>query len=332
MSLENLKHFPVMLEKILSITTPQHGGTYIDCTFGAGGYSKALLEFSNTDVIAFDRDKSANIYANKILKKYKKRFKFYNKKFSEINTIQEISNPIKCIILDLGYSMIQMKDLSRGFSFNSTGSLDMRMGLNTLSAKEIINQLDEKKIELIFKYLGEEKNYKKIVYQISNLRKKKIINTEDLVELINKVKKKRYNRINEATKCFQALRIVVNNEISELIYGLIEATKKLKPGGMLLVITFHSIEDKIVKYFFRAYSEVSKSYSRYLPELKVKDQRLFDCPQRKFIKASEKELSLNLSSRSAKLRYGLRNKNNFFFPEDFIKKFKFYLDLEKISL
>ena len=332
MSLENLKHFPVMLERILSIVTPQHGGTFIDCTFGAGGYSKAILSFSNTEVVALDRDIFANFQANNLLKNYKKRFKFYNKKFSQINTIKEISKPIKAIILDLGYSMLQMKDLSRGFSFNSKGSLDMRMGLNSISAKEIVNQLDEQRLLSILKYFGEEKNYKKIVFQIISLRKKKTIDTKDLVELINKVKIKKYSRINAATKSFQALRIVVNNEISELIYGLIEATKKLKPGGMLLVITFHSIEDKIVKYFFKTYSEISKSYSRYIPELKVEDKRLFNYPKKKFIKASEKELLLNASSRSAKLRYVLRNNNKFIFPEEFIKKFKFYLDLEKIYL
>ena len=163
MSLENLKHFPVMLEKIISIVTPQHGGTFIDCTFGAGGYSKELLSFLNTEVIALDRDTSTIQSANVLLKNYKKRFKFYNKKFSQINTIKETSQPIKAIILDLGYSMLQMKDLSRGFSFNSKGSLDMRMGLNSISAKEIINQLDEHKLQSIIKYLGEDKNYKKIV-------------------------------------------------------------------------------------------------------------------------------------------------------------------------
>ncbi len=330
MSLENLKHFPVMLEKLLSIITPQHGGTYIDCTFGAGGYTKKILSFPNTEVLAIDRDPSSIYYAKPLKDKYKNRFKFYNKKFTALNSIIKTSSSYKAIVFDLGFSMMQMKDLSRGFSFNSSGPLDMRMGLNTFKAEKIINELDQKKIEQIFKFFGEEKNSKRIAFEIINQRNKKKLNTQDLVKLINKVKRKKYNRINEATKCFQALRIIVNNEISELIYGLIEATKLLKPGGILLVVTFHSIEDKIVKHFFRFYSEL-KNYSRYIPDANTKkDVRLFNCPERKAIKASEKEILLNPPSRSAKLRYALRNDNNFFFPEDFIEKFKNYLDLEKV--
>ena len=191
MSSGNLEHFPVMLDKILSIITPQHGGTFIDCTFGAGGYTKAILNFPNTKVIALDRDRSVNLHAHFLTQKYNKRLKFYNNKFSEIDKISEGNKSINAIILDLGFSMFQMKNLSRGFSFNSKGPLDMRMGFNDFGANKVINKLDQKEIELILKYFGEEKYNKRIAFQIINLRKKKEIDTQDLVKIINKVKKKK---------------------------------------------------------------------------------------------------------------------------------------------
>jgi 16S rRNA (cytosine1402-N4)-methyltransferase len=190
MSSGNLEHFPVMLDKILSIITPQHGGTFIDCTFGAGGYTKAILNFPNTKVIAIDRDQSVNSYAQLLIRKYNKRLKFYNNKFSQIDNISEATKSVKAIILDLGFSMFQMKNLSRGFSFNSKGPLDMRMGFNYFGANEVINKLEQKEIELILKYFGDEKYNKKIAFQITNLRRKKKIDTQDLVKIINKVKKK----------------------------------------------------------------------------------------------------------------------------------------------
>ena len=332
MSSENLEHFPVMLDKILSIITPQHGGTFVDCTFGAGGYSKAILNFENTEVIALDRDQSVNLYAQPLIQKYNKRFKFYNNKFSQIDKISEANKSIKAIILDLGFSMFQMKNLSRGFSFNSTGPLDMRMGFNDYGANDVINKLDQKEIELILKYFGDERYNKRIALQIINLRRKKRIHTEDLVKIINKVKKKSHSRINQATKSFQALRIFVNNEISELIFGLINATKKLKTGSMLVVITFHSLEDKIVKYYFRTYSERIKNPSRYIPQSVKKDIRLFNCPQKKPLIPSKKEILINPPSRSAKLRYVIRNDNEFIFPKDLVNKFQSYLDIERIGL
>ena len=333
MSSEDLKHFPVMLEKIISIITPQHGGIFVDCTFGTGGYSKAILDYSNTQVIGLDRDKSANIFANVLHKKYKNRFKFYNKKFSEIDKIPDQNKFIKAIVLDLGFSMVQMKNLSRGFSFNSKGSLDMRMGINKFGANKAINELEQKEIELILKYFGDEKYSRKISYKIVNLRKKKKLNTQDFVNIVNSIKKrKKYKRINEATKSFQALRIFVNNEISELIFGLINATKKLKPGSILAVVTFHSLEDKIVKYYFKTYSELVKNPSRYIPEMAKEDKRLFILPEKKPLIPSDKELSINPPSRSAKLRYVIRNDNNFFFPNDLITKFQNYLDIENIGL
>ena len=332
MSPENIEHFPVMLDKILSIISPQHGGTFIDCTFGGGGYSKALLKYPKTEIVALDRDILVNSKAKILSNKYKNIFKFFNSKFSEIDKISETENA-KAIIFDLGFSMIQMKDLKRGFSFNSKGLLDMKMGLNSYNANDVINNLNQKEIELILKYFGEEKNYKKIAFQIVNKRKIKNLNTEDLVELIGKIRRKKfYSKINPSTKSFQALRIFVNNEISELIYGLINSVKNLKPGGILAVVTFHSLEDKIVKYFFKTYSEEKSNNSRYLPEIQNVNKKLFNLVQKKPILPSDKEISINPPSRSAKLRYVIRNENKFYFPQDLIDKFQNFIDIENIGL
>ena len=334
MSLEKKAHFPVMLDQILSIITPRHGGTFIDCTFGGGGYSKAILEHSETRVIAFDRDKSAENFSNTLSKKYGSRFTFFNEKFSNLSSHirQNINN--KAIIFDLGFSLSQVKSLDRGFSFESKYPLDMRMGMNKFSAYEVLNTLNKCQISDILKYYGDEKDHKKIASKIIQTRKnKKILNTNDLVTIIKKAKgNKKFVKKNVATKSFQAIRIFVNNEVSELVKGLIEATKLLNPGGLLIVVSFHSLEDKIVKHFFKTYSEKKKNPSRYLPILDKEDTRLFDCPEKKPLNPSRKEILINYPSRSAKLRYGIRNDKKYFFPDELVKKFKNYLDIEKIGL
>ena len=171
---ENKKHFPVLLKEIISIISPQYGGTFLDCTFGQGGYSKRILEFKNTKVIAVDRDKDALKDAKRIEKKYPSRFKFYNTKFSEIDQIKSIEK-LSCIIFDLGYSLNQINDNTKGLSFNSTGKLNMSMGLNTFSAHDVIHNLDLIDLVRIFKYFGEDKEAKIIAKKIITLRKKKIL-------------------------------------------------------------------------------------------------------------------------------------------------------------
>ena len=256
------KHFPVLLNELVSIISPLYGGTFIDCTFGAGGYSKKILENNLNNIIALDRDNSVNNIVNQFLTKYKKRFKFYNKKFSDIDQIKE--DNIKAVIFDLGYSLNQISDLNRGISFNSKGKLDMRMGLNDFSCDHVISKMSQQSLFKIFKYFGDEKYAKPISKKIVQLRKNKKIKTENLVEIIDSLKKKKSGK-NKSTKVFQALRIFVNKEITELIYGLIKAYNILPVGGVIAVVTFHSIEDKIVKFFFKEYSEVKNS-SRYLPK------------------------------------------------------------------
>ena len=323
------KHYSVLLDEIISIITPQYGGTFIDCTFGQGGYTKKILEFSNTRVISLDRDKDSEKIASEIKKKFKSRFIFNNKKFSEINTLDLKNHKIKGIIFDLGYSYAQIKNANKGLSFSSKGELNMKMGLNSFSAKDVISKLDKKYLERIFRYFGDEKDYKKIAYKITKDRKIKNIDIQTLVKIIGSTKKKKYYKTHVATKVFQALRIFVNKEITELIYGLINATKILKKNGMIIVVSFHSLEDKIVKYFFKSLSE-NKSVSRYMPKGKEK-KNLFKVINKKPITPSNKEIKENISSRSAKLRFAIKQEDFSDFETDILNKFKYLIDIENYS-
>ena len=323
-------HFPVMLDEVIKICSPDKGGVYIDCTFGGGGYSKRLLKFSKTKVIALDRDKFIINISKELEKKYPNRFFFHQKKFSELNTVAG-NQTVDAVVFDLGLSSIQLNNLERGFSFNSKETLDMSMGLSTISAEEVVNNFSEQKLKSIIKILGEEKDASRIVKNIIKTRLvKKITKVDQLVAIIEKSKKKNYaNKINPSTKTFQALRIFVNKEITELIEGVINATKVLKPGGKILIVSFHSIEDKIVKYFFSNFSSSRSKPSRYFPENKDVNIFLFDKYKNKILKPSNIEIIKNPPSRSAKLRYAIRNKNEFIYPKELVNKFKKYLDLEK---
>ena len=323
------KHYPVLLNEIISIITPHCGGTFIDCTFGQGGYTKKILSFKDTKVIAIDRDIESKHLADKISKKFQERFYFKNKKFSQLNDLKLKKEKIKGVIFDLGFSYTQIKDSSKGLSFNSKGDLNMKMGLNDFSAKEVINKLELKDLEKIFRLFGEEKEAKKIAFKIINERQKKEIDTKNLVDLIEKTKKLKNFKIHSATKVFQALRIFVNKEISELINGLIIATKVLEKDGILAVVTFHSLEDKIVKYFFKSLSE-NKSISRYMPKMEQSDI-LFKNISKKPIIPSAKELKENIPSRSAKLRYVIKKKDFYEFETDIFEKFRYLLEIENLG-
>jgi len=323
------KHFPVLLKELISIISPLYGGTFLDCTFGQGGYSEKILEKHNNKVIAIDRDKAVYPYAKEFEKKYFKRFHFKNIKFSQINRIKNNSEDFKAIIFDLGYSTNQIKDLNRGLSYKSLGKLNMKMGLNDFSCHEVISNISENSLFKIFKYYGDEKYAKRIAKKITEIRKIKNINTENLVQIIDSIKKYKNPKINNSTKVFQALRIFVNKEISELINGLINAYYLLPLGGIIAVVTFHSIEDKIVKFFFKNYSE-NKNSSRYIP-FKEKDMRCFKLQNKKPITPQEEELKLNPSSRSAKLRFAIKIKNECNFVE-LHDKFKHLLDIENLNL
>ncbi|MDC3152108.1 16S rRNA (cytosine(1402)-N(4))-methyltransferase RsmH [Candidatus Pelagibacter sp.] len=324
---EKTLHYPVLLNEVINIITPQNGGTFLDCTFGQGGYSKKILEYPNTKVIAIDRDKNSLHIASDLKKKFEDRFSFHNIKFSQIKDLK-IDDEVKGIVFDLGYSLNQIKDLSRGLSFDSEGELNMKMGINDFSAKDVINRLDQKELEQIFKYFGEEKNSKIISKKIVIERQKKILDTQDLVNIVKRVKKKYYTKTNPATKVFQALRIFVNNEISELTRGLKESANIISQNGVILTVSFHSLEDKICKFFFNHLSKQDK-ISRYLPEKKL-TKMSFSLITKKPIVPSSQELKLNPPSRSAKLRAIKKidmyeNNNNVFM------KYKNLFNIEKFS-
>tara|TARA_B100002052_G_scaffold201508_1_gene183908 strand:- start:980 stop:1960 length:981 start_codon:yes stop_codon:yes gene_type:complete len=322
-------HYPVLLNEIISIISPQYGGTFIDCTFGQGGYSSKILEFPDTKVIAIDRDKDSLKKSTDIKLKFEGRFFFKNLKFSQLNNLKLKNENVKAIIFDLGYSYSQIKDNKKGLSFDSKGELNMKMGLNDFSASDVINKLDERELEQIFKFFGEEREGKKIAREIVLKRKVKKINTEELVKIIEKTKKIKNFKIHSATKVFQALRIFVNKEISELIYGLINATKTLKKDGVIAVVSFHSLEDKIIKYFFKSLSE-AKSISRYVPKTPTK-KNLLNLISKKPILPSSTEVKQNPPSRSAKLRYAVKKYEFYNFETDILNKFKYLIDIENYS-
>ncbi len=333
-SLEKFPHFPVMLKEFVKICSPEKGGNFVDCTFGGGSYSEEILKFPNTKVIALDRDKSVEEKAKKIKEKFSNRFSFYNEKFSNLDKVLNKEYKADTIVFDLGISSFQLLDLNRGFSFKSKNKIDMNMGLSSISAEEVLNNCDEYNLKLIIKIFGEEKESSKIVKNIVKARKiKNISNVSELVKIIEKSKRKDYSKkINICTKTFQALRIFVNKEITELIEGIIKATKFVKPGGKIVIISFHSIEDKIVKFYFNNYSKNKSRPSRYLPEENKNHLIFFENYKNVFFKPSEKEVIENPPSRSAKLRFVTRNNKNFNNPKEFRIKFKKYLDLESFDV
>ncbi len=320
------KHYPVLLKEIISVISPQHGGTFIDCTFGQGGYSKKILDFKNTKVIAIDRDIESAKIANQLKEKFEDRFIFKNIKFSQLSNLKLKNENIRGVIFDLGYSYTQIKDPQKGLSFSAGGKLNMQLGLNSYSAEDVINKLDEKELERIFKFFGDEKEAKYIARNIIKERSKNIIDTKVLVEIIDKSKKRKNFKVHNATKVFQALRIFVNKEISELIFGLINAAKVLKKGGILGVVTFHSLEDKIVKYFFKSLSE-NKSISRYSPVIEQVDT-LFNLIQKKPITPSDEEVNENPPSRSAKFRYAIKKTDFYNFDTDIEEQFINFIEIE----
>ena len=324
---ENL-HYPVLLSEVLSIISPQNGGTFIDCTFGQGGYTEKILEFPKTKVIAFDRDSKSQNIAIKFKQKFKNRFEFYNKKFSDIDSIK-LPKTINGIIFDLGFSYNQIRDKSKGLSFNHTGQLNMKMGCNKISADDIIKKLPAKDLEKIFKYFGDEKNSKIIARKIDKERNIKNIDKEDLVKLIN-LSKKNFTKKNKATKIFQALRILVNEEISELISGLSKSCNLISHGGIIITVSFHSIEDKICKFFFNTISSY-KAVSRYIPINKNNDKLAFNLINKKIITPTNEEIEINPPSRSAKLRAVKRNNTKKIDTKFLYSKFENLLKIEKLS-
>ena len=329
------KHFPVMLNEVVqTCLNTKKNQLIIDCTFGGGGYSEELLKLPNVKVIALDRDKSAISRAKDLEKIFPNKFTFYNEKFSNLDKIIKEENKPNVIIFDLGLSNFQLQDYKRGFSFKSNERIDMQMGLSKVSAEDVINTLDEQSLKLIIKILGEEKEANRIVKNIIKARTlKKIDTVKELVQIIEASKKKNYNKkINVCTKTFQALRIFVNKETTELIEGLIKASQLIKFGGKIIVVSFHSIEDKIIKYYFTNYSSNKSNPSRYLPTENNKKNSFFEKYKNNFLTPSPEELVKNPASRSAKLREAIRTKQEFIYPSEFKEKFKKYIEIENVII
>ena len=304
--IEKTGHVPVLLNEVMNVLEPKPMKTYIDATFGNGGYSRKILETLDCKVIAIDRDPLVINQANKFKDEYQERFEFFNYKFSQLDNLLESlgTKNIDGFVFDLGVSSMQIDNQDRGFSFQKDGKLDMRMSQNGLTAEEIINEYSETDLaDIIFQY-GDERKSRKIAKKIVSERiNKRITSTIELAKIVSSCFAKKYYKNHPATKTFQAIRIFVNKEIEELIDGLNVATKFLAENGKLCIVTFHSIEDRIVKNFFKITG--SKNYISN----ENKENLLFNF-KNKPIKPSDQEISNNRRSRSAKLRYGIRNFNN----------------------
>ncbi len=306
----NNLHKPVMLNEIKSFLPNDKSINVIDATFGGGGYSKAILEnFSVNQLLAIDRDPIAKIFAKDLEGRYH-NFSLVNDRFSRIDKIVE-QNKLKekkfdFIIFDLGTSSNQIDNHERGFSFNNDGPLDMRMGLGDKNAIEIVNKYNEKELAKIIYEYGEERYSRIIAREIVKSRKIQYISkTSELSNIIKKCipKKNQYNKkIHPATKTFQALRIYVNDELNELKSSLDKSLKILNTNGLILVVSFQSLEDRIVKDFFNHKSGKRWRSSRHYPELPDKLATQLKIITKKPILPKASEILKNPRSRSAKLR------------------------------
>ena len=291
-------HQPVMINETIKNLVHDPAGTYLDCTFGLGGHSKKILENLNDDgrLIAIDRDKETVSYSQKIKDK---RFHFKNLNFSKI---ESLDTRLDGIFFDLGNSSMQLDDPERGFSFQKDGPLDMRMGNQSgPTASDIINLCSEATLaDLIFFY-GQERKARKIANKIVKERNKRKINTTlELAEIIRAIVPKNFKK-DPATKTFQAIRIAVNNELKDLSKALVFAEKIVRKGGIIAVVTFHSLEDKIVKDFGKIMSGKASSTNRYSPPTSKTYPSLVPI-NKKPVVATIEELDRNKRARSAKLR------------------------------
>jgi len=330
MSLE-FKHIPVMSEDIDKILTPYKSGVYIDCTFGGGSITREILSKKNTKVISIDRDNFVETFSKEIRKEYNNRFEFIIDRFSNLENILKERNLQKvpvAIIFDLGLSSFQIDNPERGFSYRQDGLLKMTMGKNNVTAHDIVNKLDLKDLRNIFNLFGEDKDSGLIAKLIVQKRQDKEINsTKELAEIILRAKRyknSKYNKVDSCAKIFQAIRMIVNQELTELYEGLISAINNLSIDGKIVVITFHSLEDKIVKKVFDFFSNKKKGTSRYLPQNNENENfNILEIKDRKPTIASEKEIKNNNRARSAKLRCATKVQDHSF---EFKRS---YLNLEK---
>ncbi len=289
---DEIIHKPVMINEVLSFI-PNNSNIVIDATLGEGGHTKAMLDL-NLEVHGFERDKNILEIAKKRLSNYKK-FHYYNDTYDKmIGSLPEnIIGNVDFMLYDLGVSMFHFKKAERGFSFNENNKLDMRLGINEKNAYQIINQYGKKDLERIFKEYGEIKNPSKLINAIIKEREKKNIETAKELENIifhNSDKSKKYGKINPATLIFQAVRIEVNDELNILKKSIENIKNILKKYGVIVIISYHSLEDRIVKRFFKD-NEKTKN----------KDG-IFKLLNSKVLTPTIEEIKLNPASRSAKMR------------------------------
>lgn len=298
-------HNPVMLPEVIEKLAPRDQETYIDATFGGGGYSRAILEKAKCSVVALDRDPDALERAQAFKSAYSNHFSFYEGRFSQM---AQLVPPIGYdgIVFDLGVSSPQLDEPDRGFSFKTKGPLDMRMEKKGRSAADIVNTFEEKEIAHILWTYGEERRSRAIACAIVEKRKETpFVTTTQLADFVRPIVGFERPGFDPATRTFQALRLYVNDELGELERGLEASETLLKGGGRLVVVSFHSLEDRIVKVFLREKSGASPRASRYFPEVS-RSPATFQMKNQKALLPREEEIANNPRARSARLRWAIR--------------------------
>jgi len=304
------KHTPVLLEEIVSALSPHDGAVYVDATFGAGGYSEAILNAADCTVWGIDRDPATKARSLDLEKRFEGRLTVLNGPFGDmIRLLAKVGvDKIDGIALDLGVSSMQIDDADRGFSFRADGPLDMRMAQSGMTAAEAVNQLSECELaDIIYRY-GEERLSRRIAKAIVKTRAETpITRTGQLAGLVRRVVRKSKDGIDPATRTFQALRIYVNDELDELSRGLKAAEALLRPGGRLCVVSFHSLEDRQVKEFLKSSASAGPRPSRHMPtHLFPENNPIFNLLSKRVIKPTAEETARNPRARSARMRAAKR--------------------------
>lgn len=296
-------HVPVLLEEVLAALMPVAGRRIVDGTFGAGGYSRALLE-AGADVIGIDRDPSVMPHADMLKADFPDRFTFVAGTFSELDVLVADFPPVDAVVLDIGVSSMQLDQAERGFSFMREGPLDMRMSRAGTSAADLVNGLEADALANLLYAFGEERKSRRIAQFIVAARQDApIATTLELARIVEKAIGRKPGDAHPATRTFQALRIAVNGEFDQLVEGLFAAERLLREGGRLAVVSFHSLEDRIVKRFFDP-DKGGPTASRHLPQVETAPRRWH--PVAKAVKSGKAELARNPRARSAVLRSGVR--------------------------
>ena len=301
-------HLPVMQEEAMAALAPRPGRLYVDATFGAGGYSRAIVE-AGGEVIAIDRDRHALAAAAPLVAEFGSRLRLVEGRFGALDRhVGDLTGnrPVDGIVFDLGVSSMQLDTAERGFSFRLRGPLDMRMGDDGPSAAEVVNRMTAGQLARIIGVLGEERHAGRIARAIVAARAvAPIESTDRLAEIVAQAVGRSTERIHPATRSFQALRIYINGELEELVAGLLAAERMLAPGGRLVVVSFHSLEDRIVKRFLADRSGRLGQGSRHRPERTV-PAPTFRLPFGKPVMPGEGERLANPRARSARLRAAIR--------------------------